>query len=189
MEAHTAHHLANYFNSKNEIIDLDPDDEGEPEPERPRNRTYGVPSGFRLGGNGGGGGDGPKKASYAQVNLMFPDLAQMAMVFAVLMVLYLAYRAYVVARGLAKFTKMLQKIENFANAFKEDGGLEALVDYLKLQAMEAENAGSRNNAEALYYRIRIMYKQSQDIQKQIWTVKKQTEGNSGGDGGKWSGGG
>jgi hypothetical protein len=34
-----------------------------------------------------------------------------------------------------------------------------------------------------------MYRQSQDIQKHIWTVKKQTEGSSGGDGGKWSGGG
>ena len=53
--------------------------------------------------------------------------------------------------------------------------------------MEAENAGNRNNAEALYYRIGLMYKQSQDIQKQIWTVKKQTEGSSGGDGGKRSG--
>ena len=56
-----------------------------------RTRTYGFGR-LRGGGGGGGGGDDGGR-SYAQVNLLFPDLAQIATAVLVMAGLYLAYRA------------------------------------------------------------------------------------------------
>ncbi len=94
----------------------------------------------------------------------------------------MAYRAYVVARNLAKFTKMLVKIEEFANAEASSGGLEGLRQTIVLHMTEAENSGSRSNLEAAYHRIAQIYKKTDETSKAVWKIEKEVKkgDNSGG---------
>ena len=172
---------------------VEDDDESDPPSDKdatkndpPPARTYGIGRLRRGGGGGGGGGGGTPPASYAQVNLLFPDLAQIATAVLVIAGLYLAYRAYVVARNLAKFTKMLMKIEQFANAEAAAGGLDGLRQTIIFHMMEAENSGSRSNLEAAYHRIAQIYKKTDETSKAVWKIEKEVKKSGDGGGGGWN---
>ena len=114
---------------------------------------------------------------------MSPDLVQIATAALVVGALYLAYRAYVVARNLTRFTRMLMKIEEFVSADASAGGLDGLRQAIILHMAECENSGSRSNLDAVYHRIALIYKKTDETSKAVWKIQKDMPKGDGKDGG------
>ena len=149
------------------------DDVGDQEPSIPpdlgSNQDQQPPPRRTMFGGGGGGGG---RRSSGSLQIFFPDFTQLLGMAILAGLAYLGWQVVKAAKQLNKYRKAMDLISEMAQAPDGAGNLADLRKMLAILCQEADNAGGRDNTEALVYRMDQVYKKMDEANKTIWAVKK-----------------
>ena len=125
------------------------------------------------GGGGGGGRRGPRSSGSLQI--FFPDFTQLLGMAMLAVLAYVGWQLVKAAKQMNKYRKALDMLTEMAQAPDGAGNIGDLRKMLAILCQEAENAGGRDNTEAMVYRIGQVYKRVDEANKTIWAVKKDLQ--------------
>ena len=88
---------------------------------------------------------------------------------------YVGWQIVKAAKQMNKYRKALDMLTEMAQAPDGAGNIGDLRKTLSILCQEAENAGGRDNTEAIVYRMGQVYKRVDEANKTIWAVKKDLQ--------------
>ena len=121
---------------------------------------------------GGGGGGGTRGRPSGSLQIFFPDFTQLLGMAMLAVLAYVGWQIVKAAKQLNKYRKAMDLFSDMAQAPDGAGNIGDLRKMLCILCQEAENAGGRDNTEALVYRMGQVYKRVDEINKTVWAVKK-----------------